>query len=501
MQVWRQHRHAEQGFTVAEVLVAVSVLTFVVVGVIGAIQFAATATAQTTARERAINLGSEVIERARNTPYDSVGTKTPLGVYGDPPGDILTTQTQDDFTIQTEITYQRDPVTNRATYKNVTVVVSWERPRANSVKLETAVMGKSTLTNTGDILVAVLDSDSSMPVPGVTIAIDPASGSNRTAYTDANGEAFFGYVSMGAVTFTANKTGYLIDPSPLAGATIAADALASYTLYAQEPSTGVVTVTGSDGQPIAGATVALEGASAPTGAMTRTTNAAGQATFDNLFKGSHDVSVSASGRVPGTAVLDVTAGGQTVTLDVTLADPNQLTVSVVRSPGGQPLTGATVRVQGPSPSVSNITGSPATSASSGLATFDLPAAGSYLITVSMSGYTTQTRSITVTASGLYSETFSMVAPTSGDLVVTVTSSGGAPRANAQVRVTGRDGIVYDVTRSTDSDGVALFSSLLPGRYYVRARRWISGSSYGTWSSNVTVTIAVGATTSLTVVRN
>lgn len=485
MQVRRQHRHAEQGFTVAEVLVAVSVLTFVVVAVIGAVQFAATATAQTTARERAINLGSEVIERARNMPYDTVGTKTPLGVYGDPPGEILTTLTQDGFTIQTEVTYQRDPVTNRATYKNVTVVVSWERPRANSVKLETAVMGKSNLTNTGDILLAVLDSDSGLPVPGVTITIDPASGSNRTAYTDANGEAFFGYVSLGAVTFTANKTGYLIDVSPLAGATVAADALASYTLSAQEPSTGVVTVTDPDGLPIQGATVTLVGATAPTGTMTATTNANGEAVFNDLFKGIHDVTVSKSGYGPAATILTVSSGGETVNLAVTLAQTRELTVTVRRASDNQALSGATVRVTGPSPAVGDIPGSPATSATSGVASFDLPGNGRYEITVSRSGFTTQTRTLVVTAAGMFSEVFSMATQLPGNLQVRVIRGNGHGRSGVQIQVTGPG---YNSTLNTNSSGYAYFNNLVPGTYQVIAQR--SSTQFPTQSA----TIVSGSTT-------
>ncbi len=487
MQAWRQHRHAEQGFTVAEVLVAVSVLTFVVVAVIGAIQFAATATAQTTARERAINLGSEVIERARNMPYDTVGTKTPLGVYGDPPGDILTTQTQGEFTIQTEVAYQRDPVTHRATYKNVAVVVSWERPRANSVKLETAVMGKSSLTNTGDILVAVLDSDSGAPVPGVTITMDPASGSNRTAYTDADGEAFFGYVSMGAVIFTANKTGYLIDVSPLAGATVAADALASYTLNAQQPSTGVVTVTDPDGVPIEGATVTLVGDTAPTGSMTATTNTNGEATFNNLFKGIHDVTVSKSGYGSAATILTVASGGETVNLAVTLAQTRTLTVTVRRASDNLALSGAIVRVTGPSPAVGDIPGSPAISATSGVASFDLPGNGSYVITVSSSGFATQTKSIVVSTAGTYTEAFSMALELPGTLQVRTVTNSNTARSNVRVRVTGPGG--YSSTQNTNSSGYATFT-LMPGIYTVEARYATNPSRYYTQ----TATIVSGATT-------
>ncbi len=375
MHAGESRRSPDQGFTVAEVLFALSILLITVIAVIGAIQFAAASTQQSTHRDAAINVGNQVIELARNMPYDELGTVSPGGVYGDPPGSILTSQSIEGFSVQTECTYGRDVATGRATYKLLKVVVSWEKPFANQVKLETAVMGRSTLTNTGDVLVEVLDSDSFEPVDGVSVVIDPASGSNRTRSTDASGQAFFGYVSIGAVTFTADKIGYLIDVSPLSGASVAADALSSYTLHAQLPSTGIVNVTGSDGQPIAGATVTLTGDTAPTPTMTLTTGAGGSVTFDNLFKGSHTVNVSASGRVPGTGVLDVTAGGQTVTLNLSLADPNQLTVTVRRSSDSAPMSGATVGVYGPSPSTSGITGSPATSAASGLATFDLPGGG------------------------------------------------------------------------------------------------------------------------------
>src|SRR3712207_6783291 len=77
---------AEAGFTLIEVLVA---LTLLVVGVLGSLVVFDRANRQTVdnrAREGATNLARELTEATRGIQYDRIATETLPGVLGDQPG-------------------------------------------------------------------------------------------------------------------------------------------------------------------------------------------------------------------------------------------------------------------------------------------------------------------------------------------------------------------------------------------------------------------------------
>ncbi len=474
-------RSAERGFTVAEILVAVTILAFVVTAVIGAIQFAAASTRQSTARENATNIGTQVIETARNTPYDSLGTSD-----SDPAGDLdvrAAAIAGDDFDIDVDVSYGRD-ADGRSTYKLVEVVVSWQRPIPNRVKLETAIMGKSNLVNTGDVLVTVFHADTLERLEGARVYVDPSSGSQRSRLSDENGESFFGDVVMGPIALNVTKLGYIADLTPVDGAQVSVDSLSRYTVYMQEPSTGVVSVTDENGNPIQNATVTIEGPSHPTG-TSRTTDSAGRAAFNNLLKGSYTVQVVANGRSSADDALDITAGGQTVVLDVSLATQRTLNVTV-RRPNGTALGNASVRVQGPAPSTGDIAGSGTPTASNGVAAFNLPGFGSYTITVTHPDYLPKTQVIAVTQSP-QSVTITMAAAT-GSLEVRTAKSNGTARGRQQVRYR-LAGSSSWTQATTDGSGYYTWTNLTaPADYQVERR---NGSS---WGDRRTARVNVGETT-------
>lgn len=64
----------EDGFTLAEVMVALGLLLIGVLALLTMIQGSLTSTSHTTAREQATNLAREVVERSRQVPYASTTT-------------------------------------------------------------------------------------------------------------------------------------------------------------------------------------------------------------------------------------------------------------------------------------------------------------------------------------------------------------------------------------------------------------------------------------------
>jgi len=82
---------ADEGFTIAELLVAVVVLLIVVTAVISGIMFASQSSMVSGRRVDALSLANQQIELARNLPFDEVSTIDPTN--GLPAGKVPNDQT------------------------------------------------------------------------------------------------------------------------------------------------------------------------------------------------------------------------------------------------------------------------------------------------------------------------------------------------------------------------------------------------------------------------
>jgi hypothetical protein len=152
------------------------------------------------------------------------------------------------------------------------------------------------------------------------------------------------------------------------------------------PTTGSVKglIVDNDGAPLPGATIRL-------GARTATTGDDGTFTLTDITPGSVDVLVERPGHAPAQRTLTITAGAESQ-LDVTLTrvrPPSQIK-GLVRSFDGKGLA-ATVRVEP--------AGVEVVAGADGLFQIDVPP-GTYTVVVSMAGYETQKKDVTVEEDGV-----------------------------------------------------------------------------------------------------
>lgn len=133
---------------------------------------------------------------------------------------------------------------------------------------------------------------------------------------------------------------------------------------------------------VSGATVSLTGRSA-------TTDSSGNYSLSSLAPGSYTVTVSKSGWLSMSKTASVTAGA-TTTLNFTIATAGKI-AGTVKNSSGAAVSEATVTFKGGAiPNTTSVT-----SSSTGAYSSNWIPVGAYSVIVSMSGHTTQTKSVTV----------------------------------------------------------------------------------------------------------
>ncbi len=110
----------DAGFTLAELLFAVSILTVVMVAILGALAFATTSSLSSARRAKALAIATDRIEWARNMDYDDVGVPG-----GEPPGTIPPTTNIGGYTVETTVTWAPDRGDGRPAYKEMYVTIRW----------------------------------------------------------------------------------------------------------------------------------------------------------------------------------------------------------------------------------------------------------------------------------------------------------------------------------------------------------------------------------------
>jgi len=215
-----------------------------------------------------------------------------------------------------------------------------------------------------------------------------------TATTDANGNYTLTGVPVGTVQLVASASGF---QSVTQSVTVngGATSTANFTLSAA-PAGGTVTgkiTNASSGAIVTGTTVSWSGGST-------TSNTSGIYTLTNVTAGTQNITASKTGYLPRTLAVGVT-GGATSTLNIPIATAGKISVKVVTS-GGTAVSGATITIKG-GVIATTVSGS---SSSTGIFTTNWIPVGTYTVTVSKSGFATQTKSTTVSSGVTTSLTFS-----------------------------------------------------------------------------------------------
>lgn len=214
-----------------------------------------------------------------------------------------------------------------------------------------------------------------------------------TATTDENGNYTLTGVPVGTVQLVAAASGFQSATQSVAvngGATSTAN-----FMLAAAPAGGTVTgkiTNASSGAIIAGATVSWSGGST-------TSNTSGIYTLTNVAAGTQNITAAKTGYLSRTLAIGVT-GGATSTLNIPIATGGKISVKVVTSSGAA-VSGATVTIKGGvvATTVSGL------SSSTGFFTTNWIPVGTYTVTVAKSGFTTQSKTTTVSSGVTASLTF------------------------------------------------------------------------------------------------
>lgn len=214
-----------------------------------------------------------------------------------------------------------------------------------------------------------------------------------SATTDANGNYTLTGVPVGTVQLVASASGFQsVTQSVVVNG--GATSTANFALAAGAASgtvTGKIT-SASSGAIVTGATVSWSGGST-------TSNSSGIYTLTNISAGTQNITAVKTGYLSHTLAVGVT-GGATSTLNIPIATAGKISVKVVTSSGAA-VSGATITIKG-GVIGTTVSGS---SSSTGLFTTNWIPAGTYTVTVAKSGFTTQSKTTTVSSGVTASLTF------------------------------------------------------------------------------------------------
>lgn len=359
---------------------------------------------------------------------------------------------------------------------NVTVVATGFFAVTESAAVST---GQTTTLNfrlsPGGKIAGTVTSSSGAAIAEATVRIFGGSiPQNFTVTTNASGAYATDFIPTGSYDVRASAAGFA---SQTLGTSVAAGqtSTVNFSLVAASGGTGTLSgtvVNISNNAAISGATVSFSDG-------TTTTDASGFYQFTNVTAGTYSVTASHSGFFSSTQSATVSSGA-TTTLNFKLATGGKLAGTVTNSSGAA-VSGATVSISGGSVATSvTLT----TSSTGAYATNFIPV-GTYTITVSATGFTTQSKTATVNTGQTTTVNFTLSAGGgTGTLSGTVVNiSNNAAISGATVSFSGG-------STTTNSSGFYQFTNVAAGTYNVTA------SHTGFFSVTHSATVSSGATTTL-----
>ena len=463
MSGYHTQQGSDSGMSIAEVLIASSILLVCLIALAAVLGGVITQSAQARSRDEATNLANARLETARSLSYDSVGVHYADGRNGEPPGSILTPEQVGRFVVATDCEWVQAGG-GRAAYKRIKVRVSWSNPVPGSVDLNTIIYGKSALSGVGDFLVKLRYRESPDPVMGTEITLVAADGSAHRVTTNASGEALFGQVPVGACTLSLTPAaGYTVDAGTLANTSVSGDAVSTAIVYLQHPAQATVQVADMSGAALSDASVRIVRSDGAVNASS-TTDVSGAVAFGQLLYGDYTATVSRTGYASATLPfsVSVSAPSPTVTFRMSAGAVHGVRVQVFDSNQTQ-LSGATVALS----TQAGVLVAQGVTGSNGEISFSTATWGTYTLAVDKSGYVSQSAPLYVHDNGEEDlATFRLTAvETNGNMHV-LTTGKNDKLESLRVVVSGPGGYFSNSLYSS-SAGELWFNSLVPGTYSVQ----------------------------------
>ncbi|WP_226005885.1 carboxypeptidase regulatory-like domain-containing protein [Natrinema salinisoli] len=312
---------------------------------------------------------------------------------------------------------------------------------------------------TGTVEGTVTDADGD-PIAGATVTVG-----NETVTTAADG-SYAVDLETGDYTLTVSADAYEETSEDV---TVEADTTTTVDVTLElTPTDGTLegTVTDADGEPIAGATVAVDD-------QQTTTDENGSYSLE-LEAGDYTLAVSAEGYEDASQNVTIEVE-TTTTADVTLEERPGSVEGTVTDADGEPVAGATVTVGDQQ----------TTTGENGSYAVDIEP-GEYTLEISAEGYQDASEDVTVEAGGTTTADVTLEpVPTDGTLEGTVTDTDGEPIADATVSA-------GDLETTTDENGTYSLQ-LEAGDYTLE----VSAEGYEDASEDVTVEVESTTTADVT----
>lgn|GEM_PF-2077109 len=486
----------EYGFTFADILVGLTILSLTLVSVVPLFALSAKVVATSEAELSAVNLANKELEKVRSLDYDSVGT-----VGGNPTGVVVADrdQTFDDklFHIKTRINWvdgefdgKHPDDSDPRDYKKIVITVSWsgDIPANNDVQVSTLISreSKERVATGGNIEISVKDAAGN-PLEDVHIQITTGPSSPTGDWTDSEGKALFYLLDPseeeGDYTVSASKDGWTVRPDDQnQTCTVIINQTRTLEFILAKPGGLEVNLFDPSGN-LVGKHSSITLISTELGSH-ESTSQDGSFSISDLFPGSYDLTAWATSYEQSEPMAIEINPDAVTRIDITLnpMPTGSLRLNVYDEDTGSPIANADVRI------INESTGNETIGATDNYGVYeDDFEVGNYEIEISKDGYQSHTQNaVVVTSQSTDLDVYLQDAVSYGSIQVRAQQRNGSPRNNIRIRVAGSG---YDAEKVTGSysDGEVLFENLSPGTYRVYRWRW-------GWRDQNTVQVVAGQRT-------
>jgi len=358
------------------------------------------------------------------------------------------------------------------TYSITVTATGFTAPSAKPVTVTAGgtATASFTMTATSGISGTVTDSVTHAAIVTATVSYSGTGGTtgsgSTTAINSSTGAYTLSGVPPGTYTVTASAPGYASQSLTSVSVTAGNTATANFALVATNTGSisGAVSDSQTPAQPVSGASITYTGTGGTTGTGTTTTNSSGGYTFSAVPPGTYSVAATATGFTTPSAQPVTVTTGTSATANFTMTATSGISGTVTDSVTNAAIVTATVAYSG----TGGTTGSGSTTAinsTTGAYTLSGVPPGTYTVTASASGYTSQSlTSVSVTAGNTATANFALVAGTGQPIFSDGFESGtfGSWTSTAGLVVEGT--IVHTPTHAAEGSITGDAQKLLPSTY-------------------------------------